>query len=58
MPLRHRETLFVVVSITATDRHLQTKLIDTRKVTQLNLLRQESVKKMVMLVGCPVGRLD
>ena len=46
IPLRpiQRETLFVVVCINwATRRNWQTKLLHSRKVTQLSLLRQESV---------------
>ena len=39
------KTFFVVVCINwATDRIWQTKLLDRRKVTQPNLLRQKSVK--------------
>ena len=39
-----RETLFVVICMNwATDTHWYTKLLDTRKGTQLNLLRQEGV---------------
>ena len=47
--MRHqRKTLFVVdVSINwATDRNWQTRLLDTWKVTQMNLPRQESVKML------------
>ena len=40
------ETLFVAACVNwATNRNWQTKLLDTRKVTLLNLLRQESVKQ-------------
>ena len=40
-----REILFVVVCVNwATNRHWQSKPLDTRKVSQLNLFRQESVK--------------
>ena len=47
MPWRphQREALIAVVCINwATNRIWQTKLLDRRKVTQLNYLRQESVK--------------
>ena len=42
-----RKTLFVVdVSINgATDRNWQTRVLDTREVTQLNLTRQERVNQ-------------
>ena len=55
IPLRliRREILFVVdVAINwATNRNWQTKVLDTRKVTQLTLLRQESVIDQAMFQG-------
>ena len=53
VPLRpiHRKTLFAAeFSLNwATNRNWQTKLLDRRKVTQLNILRQKSVKSLVEL---------
>ena len=45
MPLRTTsEALFVVCVNWATNRNWQTKVLDTRKVSQRNVLRKESVK--------------